>query len=123
MKAGLTSLALVVVCGYVLLPDARAQGTQLNPRCTVEVAGRNGKNMEAEQVASALLTQGCTAGTVVRMSDIQPGHDASNGGLVGGGDYYRRLLCQEQPFTTDGPPNGTQAVTCTYNGSKAGPAR
>lgn len=120
-KANLTSIILVVACGYGFSREARAHAAQLVPRCTADVAGRNGKNMEAEQVADALQAQGCEEGAIVRMSAIQPLRNAANGSLVGGGSYYRQLLCKDQPFTTDGPTNGVQVVTCTYNGSKATP--
>lgn len=100
---------------------AKAQAAQPVPQCTTEVAGPDGRNRQAEQVARALSTQGCAAGSVIRMTNIQPLHEMTHGGLVGGGNYYTTLLCTRDNHETEGAYDAIQVVTCTYNGSDAKP--
>ena len=94
---------------------ARAQIDKPPPQCSVDVAGPN-HNMQPDQVSSVLRLKGCKAGSIVRMTNIQPSPDRAGGSPVGAGNVFRQLLCEEKAFHIDGPPNGVQSVTCTFKG-------
>ncbi|WP_424138465.1 hypothetical protein [Roseomonas chloroacetimidivorans] len=106
-KLGLVA-SVAMIGASDLAPPARAQAPteRIVQLCTVEVTGANGRNQEAEQVATMLRARGCRAGDQMRLINTQPLRDVSNGGLWGGGNYYSTLLCQPPPRETDGPHNG-----------------
>ncbi|MBB5696005.1 MULTISPECIES: hypothetical protein [Roseomonadaceae] len=58
MKLVLSASGLAAVYGFGILP-ASARAPQPVPQCTAVVTGRDGRNVEAEQVVNALRVQGC----------------------------------------------------------------
>lgn len=122
VKLGLLASVLVAVaCVSTIAPAAWAQAPQNNevPRCEVEVTGPSGRNYEVEQVAAVLLKRGCIEGTAIRLLNIQPLRDVTNGGFAGGGRHFATLLCRQLSARIEGPPEGVQSVTCFYSGSDA----
>ncbi|MBY4639134.1 hypothetical protein K6L44_03770 [Gluconacetobacter entanii] len=112
MKAGL--FVLPIFSGF-MLADISAASAQSVSSCSVDAVSEIGKNRSAENLDKEFKAHNCHSGDRVEIKKIQPVPETGTGRLSGDGDYYRRLLCEEEkPFHIDGTYSGVQSVSCIY---------